>query len=463
MSRVSAQWYWPGRRLWSCGGSPNFSRSPRFVTSAMVATLLRGSGNEMRALIGWILLLVGCFSFSSALAEPGFPRLLGMQIGEKHYDEQAYQKQMARLDIVILGFYRGWGDASGATAMRDVVRALKKQNPQLLVGQYTILNEASSDPDNDAEHDKQAKLRESDWWLKDAAGREVQWTPTYNHWDINITEWSRADRLGMRYPDWLAMRDYRTFFQPVPEFDIWYFDNVMSRPRIKAADWKGSGADQSGDDRLVQQSFRRAQSAHWRAAKTLAPGLVHMGNPDNDLSYPEYRGRLQGAFLEGLMGESWSLYETSGWQAAMERYHGVFRHLAPPRIVAFNAVGAPDDYRFMRFALSSCLMNDGYFSYTDRARGYSSVVWFDEFDANLGKAIDPPQYRPGKDGVYRRRFERGMVLLNPTKSKKSVEVDRGYLHLKGVQAPAINNGRPATRVELGPEDGLLLVSAKRSD
>ena len=44
---------------------------------------------------------------------PGAARLLGMNIGAKNYDDTAYQTQLARLDVVILGFYPGWrGDVA---------------------------------------------------------------------------------------------------------------------------------------------------------------------------------------------------------------------------------------------------------------------------------------------------------------------------------------------------------------
>jgi len=405
----------------------------------------------VRALLALLLLV-----WLPAQAHDGYPRLFGMQIGDKHYDDPAYQRQLARLDIAILGFYRGWGEDGGA--MRAVVRRLKQLNPHMLVGQYTILNEASARPDNDAEHDKQQALREHGWWLQDAAGRRVQWTAQYDAWDINITRWSQPDAHGRRYPEWLAARDHRVYFAPVPEFDIWYFDNVMSHPRIAAADWKRSGSDQSGTDRDIQRAFRRAQAAHWRAARKLAPHMLFIGNPDNDLSYPEYRQRLQGAFLEGLIGEEWSLYAQHGWDAMMERYHAVFAHLAPPRIVAFHAIGAADDYRLLRFALGSALMDDGYFSYTDRARGYSSVPWFDEYDADLGRPRDPPQRKPWQDGVYRRRFEHGMVLVNPTDAPRRVVLEPGYRHLRGTQDARINNGRPAHRITLGARDAVLLLA-----
>jgi hypothetical protein len=37
-----------------------------------------------------------------------FPRLMGMNIGAKNYDDASYQKELSRLDVVILGFYKGW-------------------------------------------------------------------------------------------------------------------------------------------------------------------------------------------------------------------------------------------------------------------------------------------------------------------------------------------------------------------
>ncbi len=88
-------------------------------------------------------------------APPTFPRLMGMNIGKKHYQDPEYQKQLAKLDVVILGFYKGWrpGDA-----MAQVVRNLKQlSGGKVLVGQYTVLNESYDDPKNAATLDVLAK------------------------------------------------------------------------------------------------------------------------------------------------------------------------------------------------------------------------------------------------------------------------------------------------------------------
>lgn len=406
-----------------------------------------------------VLPLIGAIAFSTGLAsaKDGFPRLLGMNIGEKHYDDPSYQKQLARLDIVILGFYRGWGDGNAEQPMREVVRTLKRLHPGMMVGQYTLLNEANDDNNNTADNDKQHKLRRHDWWLRKADGARVRWTGQYGAWDINITDWTRPDEHGERYPQWLARRDFNVFFKPVPEFDIWYFDNVMSHQRIDAADWKQEGKNQPGDSPQIRQAFRRGQAMHWQQARQLTPQQILMGNADNDLSFAEYKGRLQGVFLEGLMGYGWSLHAKEGWHGMMARYHAVFNNLAAPRIVGFNVAGDPGDYRFLRFALGSCLMNDGYFSFTDEAKGYSSVPWFDEYDVKLGKATDPPQTGPWLDGMYRRRFQHGMVLVNPGLRARRVVLERGYAHFHGKQAPRVNNGQPVKSVVVPPRDALVLV------
>ena len=87
---------------------------------------------------------------------------MGMNIGAKNYDDPAYQKQLSRLDVVILGFYKGWKPGYG---MAKVVRNLKElSGGKILVGQYTILNECQDDPRNAANLDVQTKLNDMDWW-----------------------------------------------------------------------------------------------------------------------------------------------------------------------------------------------------------------------------------------------------------------------------------------------------------
>jgi hypothetical protein len=423
--------------------------------------------HPQRPLFWWfgvalIWLFVGTLSVP-AKAQPRlketYPRLMGMNIGLKKYDDPQYQRDLSRLDVVILGFYPYWKPrGTGKEPMRDVVKQIKKLNPNILVGQYTVLNEAYDNLGaNIAEKDKYFKLYKEGWWLTDASGHKVQWTSQFNTWEVNFTKWAPPDSDGKRWPEWLAERDFRMYFSKVPEFDIWYFDNVLAVQRIKRADWDRDGKDERGDDPRVAQACREGHLSEWRTARRLAPQLMQLGNADNDLSSPEFKGQLEGAFLEGAMGWTWSLEKQVGWQKMMKRYRDLMANTAPPHMVGFNVAGASNDYRLFRYGFTSCLLDDGYFSYTDKQKGYSSVPWFDEYEVDLGRAVDPPVVAPWQKGVYRRLFEKGMVLVNPSDSEVTVTVEQGYREIAGRQDPKINHGRPVTAVTIGPKDGIVLV------
>ena len=388
-----------------------------------------------------------------------FPRLMGMNIGAKNFQDASYQKDLARLDVVILGFYRGWqppGYAANATsAMRKAVQAIKARNPNILVGQYTVLNEAYDNPGDTATLDLRDKLYANKWWLLNAAGRKVQWTTEYSAWDINFTTWATPDSDGKRWPEWLAERNYAVFFRDIPEFDIVFVDNIMVRPRM-AADWDADGVNDDPKDSRIVSAHHAGHLAHWRRIRELQPRSLLLGNTDGDLANAQWRNQLDGAFLEALMGQGWSVESWGGWPAMMARYRAVLQNTKRARIVGFNVWGAVDDYRLLRYAYASCLLDEGYFSFTDKSRGYSSVPWFDEYDHKLGNALSVPPTAAWSQGVWRRDFQNGVALVNPTGETRTVNVGSGLRRLAGKQDPAVNNGSAVSQVTLGPKDGIVL-------
>jgi len=392
-------------------------------------------------------------------ATASFPRLMGLNVGAKNYQDAGYQNELARMDVVILGFYRGWqpaGYAPTATlAMRKVVKALKARNPKILVGQYSILSEAYDDPGNTADQDKRDKLYASKWWLLDASGRKVQWTSQFRTWEVNLTTWPRADADGKRWPQWLAERDYAVFFRDIPEFDVVALDNVGA-PRV-TADWNLDRKNDDREDPGILAAHYAGHLAEWTRLRELAPTRLLIGNTDNDLANPEWRGQLDGGILEAQMGLSWSLETRAGWGKMMERYRAVLQNTRLPRIVGFNVFGSPTDYRFFRYAYTSCLLDDGYFSFTDKSQGYSSVPWFDEYDHKLGWALSGPPSASWSQDIWRRDFQNGVALVNPTTSAKTVKIEPGLHRLTGNQDPTVNNGSAVSQVTLQPKDGIVLL------
>ena len=84
------------------------------------------------------------------------------------------------------------------------------------------------------------------------------------------------------------------------------------------------------------------------------------------------------------------------------------------------------------------------------------MPWFDEFDFKLGAALTKPPRSAWKEGVWRRDFERGIVLVNPTKQSVTVALEPGIRRLPGKQAPTVNTGDPVTAVTLEAKDGIVL-------
>lgn len=374
-----------------------------------------------------------------------FPRICNLNIGgPAYYDKPEVIARLAKADLTLLGFYRTWeaDHKPHKGAMRATVQKIKALNPAILIGQYTVLNEAPDASNPTPDSDKSQKIDAMDWWIRGAFGEKLQWTQLYGKYDVNFTQFAPADAEGKRYPEWLAQRDYQTYFAKVPEFDIWYLDNVFAKPRVPLANWKrDQGLSlQSADN--VQNAFRAGHVKEWRAIRSLKPDILLLGNVDKTAyATPEYSGQLNGALLEALMGLRWSVESRQGWAAMMQTYHEAFNHLRPPKLVIFNVHGAANDYRQMRFGLASSLLNDGYFSYSVKDDNYKAVAWFDEFDINLGRPVQGPQASAWQNGVYRREFEKGVVFVNPGNSPVSVSNNQNLVRITGKQAPQINNGQ----------------------
>lgn len=398
-------------------------------------------------------------------AEPpvAFPRIIGMNIGNPlDYDDPEYQRELARPHVVILGFWPGWKtERYGPNAIAKTVTAIRRHNPSLLVGQYTILQEAHNPVDRRLPYgDIASKLDANGWWLLEAGGDRPRWTEGQTTWGVNISAWSRPDETGSRFPQWLARYNYRTYFDWHPGFDIWYVDNTLSRSPAKWADWKLDGHNIASDAPDVAAAYREGHVAYWYAAQDLVRRpTIFLANTDSVAS-AEYRGRFGGAFLEALIGLRWSTETGEGWARMMARYVETLDSVTEPRIVGFNVWGRLDDYRQMRFGLASCLLGNGYFSFTDSEKGYTSVPWFDEYEIDLGTPLHATPVTPWRGTVFRRDFTKGIVLVNPSARPATVQVEPGLQRFAGRQAPGVNTGEPVASLRLDGRDGIILLRIK---
>jgi len=377
--------------------------------------------------------------------------------------------------------YAGVDQATGETlGVRDVVVDIKRRarsmgNSDILVGKYTIFNESNSNPNNGATSDRFEKLqnetgpgypKNNDWFARDKNGENLSsWQGT---WLTNLTDFVQRDANGDTYPEWAVRRDFDAFFRDTPELDIWFFDNWFYRPRVNA-DWDGDGINDDRNSPAVRKYLREGYARGLNRARQLAPNMIFMGNVDGDptsnsgmLTEAEFRGQLS-AIYEAAIGLDHSAETWGGWNTMMKQYQTTILN-ARDDVALLNVQGNPNDYATMRYGLASCLMDNGYYMFSSLIRNYKAQTWFDEFDVDLGRAIDPPQFDAWQNGVHMRRFENGMALVNPKgNGTKTVQIGPGYKRFSGSQDPATNNGQVVESVTLRERDGLILVRTDIED
>jgi len=389
-----------------------------------------------------------------------FPRLGGYLIGGS--TTPLTPAHVAPLGVMALGAWEGWTSKGGLNPSQFAAAA-KAINPNFRMFIYTLVESNN----NFTLYSDESLIPTVPWWLyQSGTSGTIVTTNSGAAPHMNITTYS-AVYNGQTYSVWRAQRDVKVFLNPFPAVDGLYVDNVYSVPRVNG-DWTLSGSSQSNSDPTTQHIYRLGYDAYFSAVRAAASSSQQMiiGNASdwytNQFGYAnvsDYNGVLNGGVRESIIpGQENHL----GWAGMMADYYTIASKLAAPGYFIFSVDGdSATDYQEARYALGSCLLGDGYF-YFDVNGSYNDFVTFDEFSANLGSALVPALVFPGaaawQNGVYRRDFQNGIVLVNPKgNGAQTVTLETSYKHLSGSQAPSVNNGQTVTTVTLNDRDGVILL------
>ena len=402
---------------------------------------------------------------ASALAftPPPFPRIAGIDIGGPFdYNDASYQAELAKQSVMILNYYPGL--APGGESMQSVVAAIKAINPNALVFLYTDTDEQFTDASGSAFAPLINALNQMHWWLYTNTSFTTPVPSFYGNggMTINNTPYTPKDADGDDSIDWITKWYVDTYTSQVPNIDGFFQDNVFIQPQV-AGDWYRDGTVLQPSDPKAQAALQAGYERWFSLAHAMMPGKYQIGNVTMWSRYGDavpsgYQEMADGGVLEAMIGESYSIEAWAGWQAMMNQYAAVMAVLNPPKLAIFNQWGSPTDYQSFRYGFASCLMNDGYYSFTSSASGYSGVVWFDEYNANLGQPTTPPPTAAWQKGVWRRDFTNGIALVNPKgNGPQTVQLGGTFVKINGSQDPAVNNGQKVTAVTLQDRDGLILL------
>lgn len=200
---------------------------------------------------------------------------------------------------------------------------------------------------------------------------------------------------------------------------------------------------------------------------------------------------LNGRQIEGFL--NWEKYDID-WLKTMRAYYLMQQVSLEPKTPFILAYCTGSDYDHLRYVLASSLMLDGYFTCTDSQDGslahpYTSNWWYDEYSVDLStgtavQSLDAKGYlgMPVTEAynvndpaealttllvdndpkamrlVWRRDFENGIVLINPSGTSKNIELNGTYKKILGTHDPQFNDGSTVTQITLPPKSGVILLN-----
>lgn len=425
--------------------------------------MIRNAFRHRLAAIAAIPALAVCAS-AFAFTPPSFPRIAGIQISAPFdYNDPTFEAQAAKQAITVLNYWPGM--TPGGASMESVVQGIKAINPNALVFLYVDSDEQFTDPTNSAWATLINKINQMQWWLYTSTSFSTPVASFYGNggMTINNTPYTPKDSDGDDAIDYITKYLVSNIYTPNPDIDGLFMDNVFTQPRV-AGDWYRNGTVLQASDPKADAAIQAGYERWFSLVRQLMPGKYQIGNiatwfEPGDAPVPAgYLGMVDGGEVEALIGQSWSVENWDGWQAMENMYYADMSAANSPKLVIFNQQDNPTDYQSMRYGLTSCLMNDGYYAFTSNTNTYSGVYWFDEYNANLGMPISPPPTAAWQKGVWRRDFTNGIALVNPKgNGPQTVQLGGTFVKLKGTQDPAVNNGQTVTSVTLQDRDGIILL------
>src|SRR6185369_7907116 len=147
-----------------------------------------------------------------------------------------------------------------------------------------------------------------------------------------------------------------------------------------------------------------------------------------------------GAFCEGFLDPAFS---TEDWKAAANQTLSLVRR--NKIVILQNYLPSADDVARRRFLVAGYLLVKGARTYVAYFAS-NPFEWYPEWDLDLGAAqnsavtIDDLSWK----GIYRRDFDRGIVLVNPGTSAVHVTLDATFNRLTPVGGGAVSRDGTAS-------------------
>lgn len=364
-------------------------------------------------------------------------------------------QQLAKWDLVILGM-------QVQDTNPEIFSSLRALNPKIKIIAYLSAmefpeqNYINLESANGPWHKMRAEINQG-WYLKDGSGNIHSIWPGNN--SFNLTKFC-PEINGQKVNTWLPQFVKHELIDS-GRWDGVFFDNALES--IK--DTNNGKVDINNDGVVDEKTFADSEWQNGVTAmlketrRLLGAGKIIMVNSSG----------YAHDFLNGRLYETWPHSWLGGWAGSMRDYANLEKEIkySPETIVLnpnTNNSGAQNDFQKVRFGLGSALMGGGYFAFDFGTNDHSQLWWYDEYNVNLGAPIGEPKNLLNtknarfENGVWRRDFENGIVLVNSTDKPQTINLtDATYEKIKGIQDPLVNSGQIINQVTLAANDGIFLL------
>ena len=313
--------------------------------------------------------------------------------------------------------------ASHPAMLRAHVGAMRAANPKLRLLAY--VNATWSDPGTYPDA----------WYARDRAGAKVLWLPYGTHlMDISRAEW-RAEVLRLCHDA-----------SATAAFDGCLLDNLGVSPVAYAADKSGLAVDPRTGVEWTAADWLNRTAAIATTTATGAVGMLVTGNglgnakrywdplaPTSILA-DRLDGSMPEQFVRAPTQEATAFKTETEWRQEVDMVVDAQRRGTAVMAMTKVWVDATNAQRnaLHRFALSSFLLASNGKSYFSFLRDESPNAPFDSHPYHDIKIGWPLAKYAKIGGVYRRDFQRGIVLANPTDATVTVVLGGSYRDLSGV-------------------------------
>jgi hypothetical protein len=386
-----------------------------------------------------LVALVFCFQATTISA----PLLANYYLGTLPQDE-ATINVLARNDVLVLSSEQG-------VIRKDVIQKIKQKNPKIVLLAYVI-----------------SKSYDQNWHNYPA-------NTVYNDFKVDDSCWLRDSR-GTILSDWPGQQSLNMKEQCTDYLIQYTKDHILSQGLWDGIFWDVVNGNVSytnhGDIDLNGDGMQDKASdadAEWLRRTNY---LLSQSRKQLPVKYFVINGTsIPGVqpYVNGRMFENYPTpWEANGsWGGLMTTLAANQKANVAPQLYIFNSntnnTGNRNDFRNMRFGLTSSLLtNNTYFAFDYGTNDHSQTWEYDEYNVKLGDPIAPPVSRNNEPAfketdVWKREYSNGIALVNPTGQSQTVELGAEYEKIIGTQDKKVNDGAITDRVTLGAKDGIVMM------